>query len=292
MQNRRDFIKRASMLIAGGVVAPQILSSCGGASKPSKVLGLQLYSLRDMVNDEGIQKVLETAAALGYTNLEPASYGDGKLYGLAPADLKKRCDDLGLKLVSSHLSRNLSDDKAADLAWWTKATEAHNEAGMKYMVMPMSPLRGESATLDNIKRYGEYFSEVGLITAGASIAFGYHNHNFEFDNKVDGVPVYDLLIANSSPDHVTFQLDVYWIKRGGFEPVDYMKKYPKRIRTLHIKDETAIGAQNTVDYKAVFEQAYAIGIKDWFVEVERYDTTPQEDVKKSADFLNAATYVK
>ncbi|MDR1722393.1 MAG: sugar phosphate isomerase/epimerase [Tannerella sp.] len=291
MKSRRDFIKQASLLIAGGVVAPQLISSCGGG-KPSKALGLQLYSLRDMVKEEGIQKVLETVAPMGYKYLEPASYSDGKLYGLAPADLKKRCDDLGLKLVSSHLSRNISDDHDADMAWWNRAVDAHNEAGMKYMIMPSAPLRGEGATIDNIKRYGDYFNEIGLITAGASITFGYHNHNFEFDNKIEGTPVYDLLLQSTSPSHVVFQLDVYWIKIGGFEPVDYMKKYSNRIRVLHIKDETAIGAQNTVDYKAVFDEAYAIGIKDWFVEVERYDTTPTEDIQKSADFLNAAPYVK
>jgi len=100
------------------------------------------------------------------------------------------------------------------------------------------------------------------------------------------------MMEYTSPDHVSFQLDVYWIKRGGFDPVEYMKKYPKRIKTLHIKDETAIGAQNTVDYKAVFEQAYVNGVKDWFVEVERYDGTPQEDVKKSADYLLNASFTK
>lgn len=81
MQNRRDFLKQASMLLAGGLVAPRLLSSC--AEKPKKHIGLQLYSLRDLVKDEGIQKVLETASEMGYTNLETAGYDNGKIYGLA-----------------------------------------------------------------------------------------------------------------------------------------------------------------------------------------------------------------
>jgi sugar phosphate isomerase/epimerase len=293
MQSRRDFLKAASLLVASGAVAPQLLSSCGGG-KPSKYLGLQLYSLRGMVGDDGIRKVLETVAKMGYTHLEAASYNNGKLYGMEPAELKKITDDLGLKLISSHLGHNMSDDHAADMAWWNKAVDTHAAAGMKYMVMPSAPvpIYGENATIDNAKRFGDYFNEVALIVAGASMSFGYHNHNGEFTNKIDGKPVYDYMIEYTSPDHVSFQLDVYWIKKGGCDPVEYMKKYPKRINTLHIKDETAIGAQNTVDYKAVFEQAYAIGIKDWFVEVERYDTTPQEDVQKSADFLRNAAFVK
>ena len=291
MQSRRDFIKRASMLIAGGVVAPSILSSCDGAAA-KKYLGLQLYSLRDMVRDEGIQKVLEAVAQMGYNSIETASYNDGKLYGKDPAELKKMVEDLGMKLTSSHLGRNISGDSDADMAWWNKAVDAHSAAGMKYMIMPSSPLRGEGATLDNIKRYSDYFNEIGLISAGASVMFGYHNHDFEFTSKVDGKPVYDYMLEYTSADHVTFQLDVYWIKKGGYDPVEYMKKYAKRMKVLHIKDETAIGTQNTVDYKAVFDQAYAGGVKDWYVEVERYDGTPQEDVKKSADFLVSSPFVK
>jgi sugar phosphate isomerase/epimerase len=292
MQSRREFIKRASMMIAGGIAVPSLISSCTGSSASAKYLGLQLYSLRDMVRDEGIRKVLEVVSKMGYNSLETAGYNDGKIYGENPGDLKKMVDDLGMKLTSAHLGRNISGDHDADMAWWNKAVEAHNAAGMKYMVMPSSPLSGENATLDNVKRYGEYFNEIGLIAAGASLQFGYHNHNFEFENKIDGVPVYDLMLENTSADHVLFQLDVYWIKRGGFEPVDYMKKYAKRIKILHIKDETAIGAQNTVSYKDVFDQAYVNGIKDWYVEVERYDTTPEEDVKKSADYLLGADFVK
>jgi sugar phosphate isomerase/epimerase len=284
-------------MVAGGVVAPNLLSSCGSSKlssggRSSKYLGLQLYSLRDMVKDEGIQKVLKAVSKMGYNSLETAGYNDGKIYGEDPGNLKKMADDLGMKLTSAHLSHNISKDHDADMAWWNKAVEAHNAAGMKYMVMPSSPLSGENATLDNIKRYGDYFSEIGLITAGASIQFGYHNHAFEFENKVGGVPVYDLLLENTSPNHVLFQLDVYWIKKGGYEPVDYMKKYAKRIKVLHIKDETAIGAQNTVNYKDIFDQAYVNGIKDWYVEVENYDTTPQEDVQKSAEFLKKADFVK
>ncbi|MDR0560021.1 MAG: sugar phosphate isomerase/epimerase [Prevotellaceae bacterium] len=292
MDNRRKFLKKASFALAGAVLAPNLLSSCGESVAAKKHIGLQLYSLRDDIKDLGIKKILETVAKMGYVNLEAAGYGDGKLYGLAPAELKKIIDDLGMKITSSHLGRQISDDRDADMNWWNVAIEAHNAAGMKYMVMPWSPLQGEGATIDNVKRYGEYFSQIGLLTAAASIKFGYHNHAFEFENKIDGTPVYDLLVENTSPDHVLFQNDVYWTQKGGYNPVDYLKKYPKRIQLLHIKDEEAIGASGTMDFKTIFETAYANGVKDWYVEVERYIGTPQEDVKQSYDFLNKAEYVK
>jgi sugar phosphate isomerase/epimerase len=315
MKNRREFLKTAAFAVAGGLVLPNLLSSCGaGTGGVKKHIGLQLYSLRDDINNIGIKKVLEIVAKIGYVNLETAGYGNGKIYGLDPAEFKKIVDDLGMKVTSAHLGRNISDNRDADMNWWNVAVDAHRAAGMKYMIMPSSPLSGEGANLDNVKRYGDYFNQIGLITAAAGIKFGYHNHNFEFQNKIDNVPVYDLLVENTSPDHVLFQNDVYWTQRGGYSPVDYLKKYPKRIQVLHIKDETAIGASKTIDFKAIFDQAYANGvIKDWYVEVERYDKPSAEeakkiagklkldvsaltdsiaDVQKSYDFLAAAEYVK
>ena len=131
MQNRREFLKQASMLLAGGLVAPQLLSSCA----EKKHIGLQLYSLRDLVKDEGIQKVLETASKIGYTNLETAGYDNGKIYGLAPAEFKKMCNDLGMKCTSAHLGQEFTKEKEAEvMSWWDKAIAAHNELGVKYMV--------------------------------------------------------------------------------------------------------------------------------------------------------------
>ena len=292
MTNRRDFFKKASMLVASGVVSSSILSACKASAPVQKHIGLQLYSLRDDVRDLGIQEVLKIVAEMGYVNIETAGYGRGRIYGQEPADFKKMVDDAGLILTSAHIGRYLSDDRDADIAFWDRATEAHAEAGYKYMVMPMSPLGGEGATLENVMRYGEYFNNIGFITAAASIAFGYHNHAFELESKIDGVPVLDLLKTHTSPSHVFFQNDVYWTQVGGYCPVEYLKKHANRIRTLHIKDEKAIGRSGNMDFRSIFNQAYENGIQDWYVEVERYDGTPQEDVQASFDFLMTSDFVR
>jgi len=301
MTNRRDFLKKTSLIVVGGVMGGSILSSCSSAKSisataantPKKHIGLQLYSLRDDVKNMGIKKVLKIVAGMGYVNLETAGYADGKIYGIAPAKFKKMVDDLGMKVTSAHLGRNLSDNRDDDLAWWKKAVEAHAAAGLKYMIMAWAPLKDlKDATMDNAKKYSDYFNSIGEIVAAANISFGYHNHNFEFENKIDGTPLYDLLLKNTNPDHVMFENDVYWCQKGGGNPIEYMKKYPQRIRLLHIKDETVIGASGTIDFKAIFNQAYTNNINDWYVEVERYDGTPQGDVKKSYDFLAAADFVK
>ena len=266
MQNRRDFLKRASLLLAGGMVMPQLLSSCagGGSAASGKNIGLQLYSLRDLVKEEGIQKVLETAAKMGYKNLETASYDNGKIYGVAPSEFKKMVNDLGMKCTSAHLGQAFTKEKEAEvMAWWDKAIEAHNELGVKYMVQPWMPVNDQT-TLDDLKMYCDYFNTVGYKTAAASIAFGYHNHNFEF-RKIGDQLIYDFLLDNVSPNHVFFEMDVYWVQVGGGDPVAYLKNRPSQFKAIHIKDEKEIGASGKMDFKPIFDQMYANKIKDWYV---------------------------
>ena len=295
MANRRDFLKHSALLAISGVAGNSILSSCKGNASPAKTpkkrIGLVMYSLRDDTKELGIQKVLEIVAGMGYVNLE-VNYGDGKFHDKAPTAFKKMVEDLGMKATGSHLGRNLTDNHDEDMDFWKKAADAHVAAGLKYMVMPSWPISDGRSTLDDVKKCSDYFNEIGLIAVRAGVAFGYHNHDFEFTTKIGNVPVYDLLIENTHPEHVFFQNDVYWTQEGGCDPVVYLKKYPKRIRTLHIKDAKALGASGKMNFKAIFNQAYANGIEDWYVEVEEYDSTPQEDVKQSFDFLVKADYVK
>ena len=290
MQNRRDFLKHASLLVAGGLVAPQLLSSCSSA--PAKNIGLQLYSLRDLVKESGIQVVLETVAKMGYTNLETAGYDNGKIYGLAPAEFKKMVTDLGMKCTSAHLGQAFTKEKEAEvMAWWDQAIEAHNELGVKYMVQPFMPVNDQT-TLDDLKMYCDYFNTVGYKTASASIAFGYHNHDFEF-RKIGDQLIYDFMLNTVSKNHVFFELDVYWCMVGGYEPAKYLKDYAGQFKAVHIKDEKEIGTSGKMDFKPIFDQMNANNIKDWYVEVEQYtNNDPVASVQQSFDFLNKAEYVK
>ncbi|MDR1500627.1 MAG: sugar phosphate isomerase/epimerase [Tannerellaceae bacterium] len=295
MQNRRDFLKQASLVLAGGMVAPRLLTSCAGkttAAISTKTIGLQLYSLREMVKDEGIQKVLETVAGIGYKNLETADYNDGKIYGLIPSEFKKIVDDLGMKCTSAHLSQTYTKETEAEvMAWWDKAIDAHNEIGAKYIVQPWMPITAEKNTLDDVKTYCDYFTSVGYKAAAASIAFGYHNHNFEFE-KIDDILIYDYMLDNVSPNHVFFELDVYWCIVGGGDPVAYLKERPSQFKAIHIKDEKEIGASGQIDFQPIFEQMSANNIKDWYVEVEQYtNNDPVASVQESFDYLNKAEYV-
>lgn len=291
MQNRRAFIKQASLWLAGGLVVPHLLFSCDSHA-PGKRIGLQLYSLRDMVQDSGIREVLKTVARMGYTNLETASYDNGKIYGLPPAEFKKMVDDLGMTCTSAHLSQAFTREKEAEvMAWWDKAIEAHHELGVKYMVQPWMPVN-EQTTLDDIKMYCDYFNTVGYKTAAASIAFGYHNHDFEF-RKINGQVIFDFLLKNVSKNHVMFELDVLWCQKGGYDPATYLKNYADQIKLVHIQDEKEIGASGTMNFQSIFDQMYANNIQDWYVEVEKYtNDDPVTSVQQSFDYLMQSPFVK
>jgi len=291
MQSRRDFLKNVSLLMAGGLVAPQLLSSCTGALS-GKEMGLQLYSLRGPVKEIGIKATLETAAKIGYKYLETAGYDNGKIYGLPAKEFKKMVDDLGMKCTSAHLGPSFSKEKEAEcLAWWDKAIEAHTELGVKYMIQPWMAVNDDT-TLDDLKGYCDYFNTVGYKTAAASIGFGYHNHNFEF-RKIDDKLIYDYMLDTVSPNHVFFEMDVYWVIKGGADPVKYLKERPSQFKAIHIKDEMEIGASGDIDFKPIFDQMYANNIKDWYVEVERYShNDPIASCQQSYDFLNKAPFVK
>ncbi len=289
MTNRRDFLKATSLIVAGGVISTNLVSAAIPKGKKKKKVGLQLYSLRDDMGKDALG-TLKKAAEMGYYSLETASYGDGKIYGMLPGEFTKRVKDLGMKLSSCHLGgpNYTKDTHAATMEWWKKAIEDHAKTGMKYMIKPGLKWPDK---LDELKVQMDYFNAVGELTAASHMRFGFHNHSHEF-TKIEDKMIYDFMIENTDPKNVCFEMDVYWVMKGGCSPVDYMKKYPTRFPLLHIKDEMEIGQSGLLDFKAIFETGYSIGIKDYFVEVERYNFEPLVSVQKSYDFLAAANYVK
>jgi sugar phosphate isomerase/epimerase len=289
MTNRRDFFKTTSLIVAGSMIGANMVTAAIPAGKKKKKIGLQLYSLRDDMGKDAIS-TLKKVADMGYYSLETASYGDGKIYGMLPDEFTKRVKDLGMKLGSCHLGgpNYTKETHATAMDWWKKAIEDHAKTGMKFMIKPGMKWPEK---LDELKVQMDYFNTVGELTAASGMQFGFHNHSHEF-TKIEDQIIYDFMIQNTDPKNVCFEMDVYWVMKGGFSPVDYMKKYPKRFPLLHIKDEKEIGESGTMDFKSIFETGYSIGIKDYFVEVERYNFEPVVSVQKSYDFLSAASYVK
>jgi sugar phosphate isomerase/epimerase len=263
-------------------------------AKNKKDIALQMYSVRDDLKKD-VKGTIEKLGKIGYYSLEAAGFDNGKFYGMEPEAFKAFIEANGMKLVSSHAGPNYTGDQAswdAAMIWWDMAIEAHKKAGCSYIVKPSM---GEYPykNLESLKKTCEYFDAIGAKCNAKGMKFGYHNHSHEFTKITDSDElVYDYMIKNTDPKKVTFEMDVYWVYKGGKQAVDYINKYPKRFELLHIKDEKEIGASGLIDFKPIYESRAKAGTKYSIIEIEQYDFEPLVSAQKSFDFLNNAPFVK
>lgn len=294
---------RKITLILASLLALGAVSCTGGKQdeKPvAKEIGVQLYSIRDVIgNPEAYARNHEEAfkalAQMGYTSVEAACYYDGKLYGVDPEQYKADLEAAGLKSLSTHIGRNLSDEELASgdftesMKWWDQAIAAHKAAGCKYVVCPSFAV---PQTLAGLKTYCDYFNAIGAKCKENGMLFGYHNHSHEF-NKVEDKVIYDFMLENTNPESVFFEMDVYWAVMGHAAPVEYFKKYPGRFTMLHIKDYRELGESGMVAFDAIFNNAGLAGMKDFIVEIEAFTKGDwKESMKACADYLLKSDFVK
>lgn len=293
--------------IALFAIAAVALASCAAPKEQEaakKEIGIELYSVRDLIgNPEKFAKnseaTLKAIADYGYTSVEAACYGEGKLYGLTGEEFKAAIEAAGLKTLSSHVVRYLEDveiasgDFSAAMPWWEEAIACHKAAGMKYMVAPGINIPDN---LKDLKVVCDYMNAIGKLVKENGMQFGYHNHSHEF-NEVEGVPAYDFMVQNTDPELVFFQMDVYWADNARVSPVEYFKKYPGRFTCLHIKDVAEVGQSGKVGFDAIFNNFEISGTQDIVVEMEGSSYSEEDGgilrtCKESAEYLIAAPFVK
>ena len=266
------------------------------APKERKEVCIQLYSVRDLLKDPAqLEPVLKQLSEMGYTSVEAANYADGKFYGKTPQEFKQLVEQCGMKVLSSHTTRALTDQELASgnlteaMKWWDQCIADHKAAGMKYIVTPWMSVPQK---VKDLQTYCDYFNEVGKRCQAAGLKYGYHNHNHEFQKVEDKEVMYDYMLQHTDPALVFFQMDVYWVVRGQNSPVDYFNKYPGRFTMLHIKDHREIGQSGMVGYDAIFRNADKAGVRDVVAEIEQYSVLVLESVKQSLDYLQEAPFVK
>jgi sugar phosphate isomerase/epimerase len=269
---RREFLKTTS----GGALGLLAFSSLGftAASRKTKGVGLQLYTIRDAMAKD-VPGSLKKVAELGYKFVELADYSNGKFYGYTPKEFKKMVKDLGMIANSSHTqveAAGITLDNAKMMA------DAHAELGVEYCVQPW--VNDEDRTIEKYKRMIGDWNEVGRIMKDVGIQFGYHNHNFEFVS-IDGVvPYYDIFMPEMDADLITMEIDLFWVSKAGQDPVEMFKKYPGRFQLFHLKDMATNEApfydvikddicevgEGVIDFKRILEAQKIAGMKYMFVE--------------------------
>ena len=265
---------------------------------PAREMAVQLYSVRSLLGTPELFAgnhgyVLGRLAQMGYTAVEAAGYEDGKFYGLAPDAFKSAVEEAGLKILSSHTTRPLSSrelssgDFSQAMEWWDKCIAAHKAAGIPYLVMSWSqPLKSKK----DMAVMAGYLDSIGSRCREEGLRFGYHCHSHEFV-KNDGTTMLDVFAAQTKPENVFIQMDVYWAVMAGASPVEYMTKYPGRYELMHIKDKYEIGQSGMVGFDAIFKAFPRAGTKAFVVELEQA-STPNilKGLRESALYLRNASF--
>ena len=284
MNSRRTFIKQAGIAAAGVLVMPSF-----ACSAPAKTVGLQLYSMREQLPKDVRGTIVKIAQA-GYKEVETYGYSvKDKFWGLEPKAFKSLLTENGLTAPSGHygMDKFILDGNADELKTYI---DAANAIDSKYIVVPYL---GDSLrkTADDWKKVGAKLNEAAALCKKSGLKLGYHNHNFEFD-KVGDTTGYEILLKETDPKLVQFEMDIYWVVRSGNDPVKLFTDHPGRFPMWHVKDmdktdntiNTEVGS-GTIKFKNLYASAKLAGLQHLIVEQENFSLDPFVSIKQSADYI-------
>ncbi len=303
MTTRRTFIKNSALTIAGATLLSKNLFA---AAKPGEVLGVQLYSVRDDMKKDPFG-TLKLVAKAGYKNVEHANYVDRKFYGWSAAGFKKVLNDLGLTMLSGHTTMGKDHWDAAKKDFtdaWKYTVEDAAAMGQKYVI---SPWLDDSyrKNIDDLKKFMEVFNKSGELCKKSGMKFGYHNHDFEFSQSLDGVKLFDIILQNTDPSLVVQQLDIGNMYNAGGIALDIMKQYPGRFESMHVKDEikstgggemgggydSCVLGKGIIPVKEIVDLGRKSGTTLFIIEQESYQgKTPVDSIKEDYDIMKKWGY--
>lgn len=190
-------------------------------------VGIQLYSVKENMAKDSIGTIRKVVD-LGYKNLEAANHNAGEDFGVGTGtsvgDMSELLKEIGAKVVNAHVFPFTAENAEGVINY-------HKAIGNDKITCAMAFYDGRESVLAQCK----YFNEVGAICKNAGMKFVYHNHFHEFQ-KIDGETIFDIIVNNTDPELVYFEIDTFWTYRGGVDPVDLFKKYGDRIILVHQKD--------------------------------------------------------
>jgi sugar phosphate isomerase/epimerase len=254
-------------------------------------VGLQLYSLRDAFKQD-VVGTLDLAKSYGPKIAELAG-----TYNLTPPQFKKELDARGIKGIGNHFDYNLFKTDPEAVAKDAQAL------GLKYAGVAWIPHTGKFTEPD-ARNAAAVFNKAGEVLAKYGMKFYYHNHGYEFEPYQDGT-LMDLLVNETKPEWVAFQMDVLWTYFPGQDPVKLLKKYGNRWELMHLKDlkkgvktgdltgstdvenDVVLGT-GQIDLAATLKAAAEVGVKYYFIEDE--SSRAKEQIPQSLKFLEKVSW--
>ena len=315
--NRRKFLNQtalATLAVSGSI--QDIFASNGLKNK----MGIQLFSVPKMLSED-FTGAIKMLSKLGYKELElfgPFDFSTDKAkksweavtpmlgfsgsgyFGKGIKEVKKILADHGLKTPAMHTDFDTLQNRMDKLG------EAAHILGQKYVTLPAIPQEFRK-NIDDYKRIADTFNKIGESAKKNGVKFGYHNHGYGI-KPMDGKIGLDIIFENTDPNLVFFEMDVFWTTAGGADPIEYLNKYPKRYKMLHIKDMTekkqfsgdggdasqwiplfpfmASAGEGVLDIKGIIKKAKEIGVEHYFVEQDMV-ASPEIALKSSLDYLKS-----
>ncbi|HZR32027.1 MAG TPA: sugar phosphate isomerase/epimerase [Terriglobales bacterium] len=277
MMDRRSFIGAV-----GATVLAQRLGAFA-ADRQLKRIGMQLYTVRTQL-EKDFEGTIAKVAEIGYKEVEFFTY-----YGHDPKEVKAILERHGLTSPSTHVPMKDLRDKLQ------QTIDAAHIIGHEWIVNPWVD-EEDRGSIENWKRIAAFLNQTAMKVQAAGLKFAYHNHDFEF-KPTDGRLPYDVLQADTDPKLVQFEMDLYWITRGGQDPLKYFNKFPGRYPLVHVKDMekppghnfTEVG-RGRIDFKRIFAQSEKAGIQHYYVEQDETPGSPFDSLKISYDYLKTLKY--
>jgi len=281
MITRRYFLKNSVAVAAATAISPTLLLP--GESSRLKHFGF-ISGIIDKELKGDWKSVLKQAAGFGYSEMETGGY-----LGDSASSFLEYCKGIGLRPVAGGLTLNSGDDELK------KEIDLIKELQMQYAVIYWPWFTGGPFSLEDCKRSAERLNYIGRICHKNDLVFCWHNHNKEFTPMEEGMP-FDYLMAHTDRNTVKCELDLYWVKKGGADPLSVMKKYPGRFAILHVKDmapgpdmDFECPGSGIIDFRPLFREAENQGIQHFMVE---RDNVPDgmACLKSAAEYLRSVTF--
>jgi sugar phosphate isomerase/epimerase len=253
-------------------------------------IGLQLYSLREQFAKD-VPGTLDQVRAFGIKYVETHA-----TYGLTPEKFRAELDARGLKAISGHFPYDQCRDHIEDVARDAKTL------GLEYVGCAWIPHQDPFNEQTCREAIG-VFNRAGEALAKHGLRFFYHTHGYEFLPYGKGT-FFDLMMAETKPELVHYEMDIYWIVNPGQDPVKLLEKYGSRFELMHLKDMKQ-GTPNgftgqsdvtnnvplgtgVIELPALLRAAKKAGVKWYFVEDESPSSVAQ--IPQSLRYLEQAKF--
>ena len=284
--SRRDFLRAAmGATVVGASTVWWARSATAqphrGHNIPKSKIGIQLYTVRDQMAQDPVATV-SAIAEIGYEEVEFAG-----LYGIDAERWREVLKDLKLKSPSGHYGLDQFRNNPEEML------ETAKTLGQKWVVLPY--FRGDS--LEDYREIAQLLNEVGKMARSYGLKVAYHNHAHEFE-MMDGTFPMAVLLNETDPRLVDFELDLYWALEGMYsndnptaDPVALFERWPRRFPLFHVKDgfpkdegvDFADVGEGEIDFGRIFAHKAKSGVKHYFVENDAAPNDPNGSLDSAED---------